>query len=518
MTEKPTYEELEEELFRTRNQMDQLLSSSPAIIYSCKIDDKRLIPTFTSTNVTRQLGYDLTECMEAPSWWFNNLHPDYREEVLLEMNRVVFESSRDSFAHEYRFRQKNGHYIWVHDEFNIFRDERGKAEKIVGSWLDISRRKKMEEEMIKAQKLESIGVLAGGIAHDFNNFLTVILNGIVYLEETCDGDEVSKTVMEDMKNVVEKAKTVSSELLTFSRGGAPVKEVTSIATLIKNNVEFFLSGSNVKADINLDKGLWSAEADAGKIVQALSNTVLNAVHAMPDGGTLEIKASNEIIKDSPDLPIEKGKYIRISILDHGSGIENDALSKIFDPYYTTKAKATGMGLTTVYSIIKHHEGHIEVNSEAGKGTEVIIHLPAYNIEPALKEEVTELAMTEGLKLLFMDDENRLREIVSKLLRLSGHKVAEAANGSEAVQYFEEAMNSGKPFDAVILDLTIPGGMGGKETIERLLELDSTVKAIVASGYSNDPVIANFRAYGFSGSLQKPYMVEDLIEKLNEILA
>ena len=518
MSAKPTYEELEGELLRTRNQLDQLLSSSPAITYSCKITDKGIVPTFTSANVTNLLGYELTECLKDTSWWLNNLHPSEREDVLLEMNRVIFESSRNGFAHQYRFRQKNGSYIWVHDEFNIFRDKSGKAEKIVGSWLDISKRKKMEEEVMRAQKLESIGVLAGGIAHDFNNFLTVILNGIFYLEETCDGDEVSKTVMEDMKNVVEKAKTVSSELLTFSRGGAPVKEVTSIATLIKNNIEFFLSGSNVKANIDIDKGLWAAEADAGKIVQALSNTVLNAVHAMPDGGTLEVKASNEIIKDSPDLPIEKGKYIRISILDHGSGIENDALSKIFDPYYTTKSKATGMGLTTAYSIIKHHEGQIDVNSEPGKGTEVIIHLPAYDIEPALKEEITEHAMTEGLKLLFMDDEKRLREIVSKLLRLSGHKVAEAANGSEAIQQFEEAMNSGKPFDAVILDLTIPGGMGGKETIEKLLEFDSTVKAIVASGYSNDPVVANFRDYGFSGSLQKPYMVEDLIDKLNEILA
>ena len=518
MSKKPTYEELEEELSRTRNQMDQLLSSSPAIIYSCKIDDKRLIPTFTSTNVTGQLGYDMTECLEDPSWWFNNIHPDDREKVLLEMNRVVFESSRDSFAHEYRFRQKKGPYIWVHDEFNIFRDESGKARKIVGSWLDISRRKKMEEEMIKSQKLESIGVLAGGIAHDFNNFLTVILNGIVYLEETCDGDEVSRTVLEDMKNVVEKATSVSSELLTFSRGGAPVKEVTSIATLIEKNIELFLSGSNVKADIAIDTELWSAEADAGKIVQALSNTVLNAVHAMPDGGTLKVKASNKIINDSSDLPLARGKYIRISILDHGSGIENEDQTRIFDPYYTTKSKALGMGLTTAYSIIKHHEGLIEVNSEAGKGTEVIIYLPAYDVEIPLEKVGAEFAMSEGLKLLFMDDETRLREIVSKLLRLSGYKVAEAADGSEAIKQFEEAMNSGEPFDAVVLDLTIPGGMGGKETIEKLLELDSSVKAIVASGYSNDPVLANFRAYGFSGSLQKPYMVEDLIDKLNEILA
>ncbi|MDT8318792.1 MAG: PAS domain-containing protein [bacterium] len=221
MAEKPTYEELVKELIGARNQMEQLLSSSPAIIYSCKIDHMRLVPDFTSANVTGLLGYDLDECLKDPSWWFNNIHPKDREEALLEMNRVVFESSRDNFAHEYRFRQKKGSYIWVHDEFNIFRDENGSAEQIVGSWLDISRRKKMEEEMIKSQKLDSIGVLAGGIAHDFNNFLTVILNGIVYLEETCEGDEVSKTVMEDMKNVVEKAKGVSSELLIFSKGGAP---------------------------------------------------------------------------------------------------------------------------------------------------------------------------------------------------------------------------------------------------------------------------------------------------------
>ena len=517
MTARRTYEELEEELSRTRSEMDQLLSSTPAIIYSCDIIDETLVPTFTSSNITRQLGYDLSECMEDPSWWFSHIHPDEREKALIEMKKAVFESDRTSFAHEYRFRQKDASYTWVHDEFNIFRDESGKADKIVGSWLDISSRKKMEEEMIKTQKLESIGVLAGGIAHDFNNFLTVILNGIFYLEETCEGDEVSKTVMEDMKNVVEKAKNVSSELLIFSRGGAPVKEVTSIGRLIENNIEFSLSGSNVKADISIDEGLWSAEADPAKIVQAMSNLVLNSVHAMPDGGTLEVKASNEIIDDKSDLPLAGGKYVRISILDHGSGIKHGEITRIFDPYYTTKEKGTGLGLTTVYSIIKHHEGHIDVNSEPGKGTEFIIHLPAFDTKPPIEAEEAGFEKAECLKLLFMDDEKRLREIVSKLLKLSGHEVAEAANGNEAIKLFEEALNSGRPFDAVILDLTIPGGMGGKETIERLLKLDKSVKAIVASGYSNDPVVANFRAYGFSGSLQKPYMVEDLIDKLNEVL-
>lgn len=497
--------------------VEQVISASPAVIYRCGIEKGMLIPTFVSNNIKDQFGYDMADYFKDSKWWFNNLHPKDKKRILPLMTEIIFESNKNNYAHEYRFRQKDGNYLWVRDEFNVFRDDNGKAESIVGSWMDISEKRKMEDEIHKAQKLESIGMLAAGIAHDFNNYLAVILNDLIYIGKLSSQDEKISSRVEDARSTLTKAKNITQQLLIFSKGGEPVRELTSISALLKEDVEFFLRGSNVKPNLTIEKELWNSEVDSVKISQALSNIIVNANHAMTDGGTLDIEAENIAISDNSTLPLQQGEYLKISITDHGCGISNDDLQNIFDPYFTTKEGGTGLGLTTTYSIVKKHGGHINVSSNIGQGTTFTIYLPACDKELVIKEETSGIAHKEDIKVLLMEDEERLLSVVSSILQDCGYKVVGAKDGNEALSLFKSAMNSKEPFDAVVLDLTIPGGIGGKETIASLMELDRRVKAIVVSGHSNDSVMSNYKDYGFLGMLPKPYDAEELDKKIREIL-
>ncbi len=385
---------------------------------------------------------------------------------------------------------------------------------------DITEHKRLEEELQRVEKLESIGTLAGGIAHDFNNILTAILGNITLAERDIEPKgEAAKRLLEAKKASL-RAKDLTQQLLTFARGGAPIKEVVSIAELLEESALFTLRGSNVKCEFSLPDDLWSIEVDRGQMSQVITNLVINADEAMPEGGLLDIGAKNTVIKRKRALPLPKGDFVEITVEDHGVGIPKEHLGRIFEPYFTTKQKGTGLGLATVYSIIRNHDGYITVESEPGVGTTFHIYLPASKKPVTKKEEVEEAvqAAFRGRKrILVMDDEGAIRDVLSNMLSTAGFEVELASDGKEAIKRYEKAMELGQPFDAVILDLTVPGGMGGKEAIKKLIEIDPDVKAIVSSGYSIDPIMADFRKYGFSAVMAKPYSIREMERTLRRIL-
>ncbi len=387
---------------------------------------------------------------------------------------------------------------------------------------DITEKRKMEEERLKAQKLESVGFLAGGIAHDFNNILTAVLGNITLAKAYAgEGDEVYKKLTE-AERAVFRAKELTQQFLTFSKGGVPIKETASIKELVTDSVDFALTGSNVSCQFDMEEGLWPAEVDTAQISQVVNNLVINAKQAMPEGGNLYVKAENRLLEEKSSVPLSKGKYIKLTIADTGTGIPGEHIGKVFDPYFTTKQDGSGLGLSTSYYVIKKHEGFIDVESVPGKGTTFRIYLPASTLQPEsgiteTKAEVFDGSNKRG-RVLIMDDEEMVRETCGELLQHLGYSVDFAAEGAEAIVKYREAIDEKKPFDLVIADLTVPGGMGGKELVKNLKELDPRVRAVVSSGYSTDPIMSDYRKYGFCGVVAKPYKVEELYEVMNRIIS
>jgi PAS domain S-box-containing protein len=396
--------------------------------------------------------------------------------------------------------------------------------KFLGLVRDISDRRRVEDEkakleaqLVQAQKMEAIGTLAGGIAHDFNNILTAIIGNISLTMLDFQMKKQSRERLNQAEKACQQAQKLSQQLLTFSRGGAPIKEVVSVKRLITESVSFASRGSQVKYELSLPAALWAVEADPGQISQVSQNLVINAIQAMPTGGMIKIRGENMEVGAGSDLPIDFGRYIKISIKDEGIGISAEHLSRIFDPYFTTKQKGSGLGLAISYSIIKNHHGHISVESELEIGTTFNVYLPASDqevIQPP-KEDM-ELISGKG-KILVMDDEPMVREVLDKMLSYLGYEVKFAKDGAEAIKFFSQSEKSGDSFAAAIFDLTVPGGMGGKEAMARLLEIDPRVKAIVSSGYSDDPIMADFRKYGFKGVIAKPYRIIELSKILQEVV-
>ncbi len=383
---------------------------------------------------------------------------------------------------------------------------------------DISERRFLEEEHLKNQKLESLGILAGGLAHDFNNLLMGIMGNLsvakMYVEEK--GKVYER--LEEAEKASERARELTRQLLTFASGGEPVKEVASVVKVVKEMSKFALLGSNVACKLSVDDDIWSAYMDSGQISQVINNLIINAKQAMPEGGSIDISCENLIVERETALPLREGKYIKISMRDSGIGIPREYLAKIFDPYFTTKEKGRGLGLASCYSIMKKHQGHIEVASEAGRGATFTLYLPAMEKKPVEQESrQVGLRKRQG-RIMVMDDEQMVRDVVGEMLKKLGYKVCLTKDGREAIEKFEEARAGGEPFDAVIMDLTIPGGMGGREAVKELLRIDPQVKAIVSSGYANDPITANYREYGFIEVLAKPYKMEHLDSIVEKVLS
>jgi signal transduction histidine kinase/ActR/RegA family two-component response regulator len=388
---------------------------------------------------------------------------------------------------------------------------------------DVTERKRMKEERIKIRNLESLGFLAGGIAHDFNNLLTIILGNIslIRMSDQLDDKAVQRLITSESASL--KATDLTRQLLTFSMGGAPTKKTTSIGNKIREAATFALSGSEVILGSDIPDNLWPVDVDPDQINQVIHNLVLNAREAMSEGGALSIKAENAEVSISDVPGLNEGNYIRISVSDTGSGIAEYYLSRIFDPYFTTKnmgsEKGTGLGLAICHSIIKSHNGVITVKSEYDEGTTFDIYLPASDKElhegssPAVERVIS--AGTGNV--LVMDDEERVRDIAGEMLKEMGFVVEFAGDGDEALEIYKDALRSEKPFDIVILDLTIPGGMGGEKVMGHLIKINPGVKAIVATGYSNNPVVSNPEEYGFVGAIQKPFDFQTLKECISKAI-
>jgi PAS domain S-box-containing protein len=425
---------------------------------------------------------------------------------------------------ESRYKRKNGSEIWVFISATVIKDEKGQFDGIFNLITDITERRRLEEEQRKVAKLESIGLLAGGIAHDFNNILTAIMGNIGLAKmETEPGSELHDR-MEEAEKASLRAKSLTQQLLTFSKGGAPVKKLASLSELLRETASFALRGSSVKCQFSIADDLWDAEIDEGQVSQVINNLVINARQAMPSGGTIEVRAENIVLAKEQglgkNLPLPEGKYARIVFTDHGIGIPEAQIDKIFDPFFTTKQTGSGLGLSTSFSIIHNHGGHIGVESTLGVGSTFYIYLPASTktAATAKKEERETIKPVSKCRILVMDDEETVREIASRMLKHIGYEdIKLAIDGTEAIKIYSEALKAGKPFDVVILDLTIPGGMGGKETIKKLLEINPKVKAIVSSGYSSELDVAEYKGYGFKGAVGKPYTIEQLGQAMRELL-
>ena len=385
---------------------------------------------------------------------------------------------------------------------------------------DITDQRRMDEEREKVQRLESLGLLAGGIAHDFNNLLTGFFGYVSLSRSLIEDDSPAAGYLNNALSAFGRASDLTRQLLTFAKGGTPVKKPMHIEKLLKEAATFSLSGSNVRPNIVIDDSLWPVEIDEGQIHQVISNIVINARQAMPEGGLLDVRASNCILgaNDVPQLP--RGQYVAVGIRDHGIGIPAHHLEKIFEPFFTTKQKGSGLGLTLSFSIIKKHGGHITVSSEAGEGTLFTIYLPAIAhpvLENAKTIEDVKPSRGSGL-ILIMDDEELIRTLLSRIFEQQGYQVLTAHDGRSAIDIYRKSITEKQKIRVSILDLTIPGGMGGKETVRHLRDLDPEVSAIASSGYSDDPVQIDPAAHGFAAFVTKPFHLNDLLRTVQTVVS
>jgi PAS domain S-box-containing protein len=398
------------------------------------------------------------------------------------------------------------------------RDQAGKGIGAVLVLRDVTERSRLEAELQRASKLESVGILAGGIAHDFNNILAIVMGNLTLAQLDAGTGAASLRWLKEAERGAFRARDLTQQLLTFAKGGDPVRTAVLLPEIVREAAKFALHGSTVRGEFEIAENLWAAEVDGGQIGQVVQNLVINAMQAMKGGGSIRITLRNEELAADSTTPLAAGRYLRLSLADTGTGIRPEHLARIFEPYFTTKEQGSGLGLATVYSIIRKHQGHVAVESELGKGTTFHLWLPAAKQAPV--ETVLSRSPFEVMqgRILFMDDEEPIRQMVNVLLSRLGLTVKTVADGAELVREYAAARTTGQPYDLVMMDLTVPGAMGGREAMQELRKIDPAVRAVVSSGYSGDPVLANFREHGFCGIVPKPYRVNDLMKVLRTALA
>lgn len=415
----------------------------------------------------------------------------------------------------------DGLKLWLDCRSYPVLDDKGTILYIVEHLRDITSRKTMEAEALRAQKLESLGTLAGGIAHDFNNILTAILGNISCARMELAADSETTRDLAEAERACLQAKNLTQQLLTFSRGGQPVKNSLRAENLVREATKLALSGSNCRAEFSFAPGLWTIEADPGQLHQAISNIVLNAAQAMPQGGTILVSAVNTTIDEESESALPPGNYVEVAIRDEGSGIPPQYLEKVFDPYFTTRPTGTGLGLATAYSIVKNHGGALGLESSEGNGTTAFLHFPATrSLGPGGKPGQGNPRKAGGGRgrILVMDDDARVREVVERMLQHLGYEVSAVSDGKDAIEDFRRRLAEGNPYAAVILDLTVPGGMGGKEALRKIRKLSASIPVVVSSGYSTEGTMSRFAEEGFTGVLAKPYRLNELAEVLSDCLS
>ena len=450
--------------------------------------------------------------------FLNRIHRDDRKSI----GDAVYAALRHNAPYdiEYRIVLPDQTERIIHSLAKVINDASGKPERLSGTVQDVTDQRKLEKEMSKAQKLESLGLLAGGIAHDFNNILTAVAGNISLARVSLGPDNAVAKLLAEAESASLRAKDLTGQLLTFAKGGTPVKTLKTIKCLVRDSAEFVLRGSNVRLEFSGSDELWPVEIDEGQIIQVVQNLVINARQAMPQGGVISISMENVPLNHlhARRHGIPQGNYLRVSVRDSGPGILPEHLNSVFDPFFTTKDKGSGLGLTTSYSIIQKHQGTIQVESKPGTGTRFSFYLPASTRpEPAPFEKKPDTIRFGCGRILLMDDDPSVRDIAGKVLEYLGYEVAHAPSGEAAVTLLRNSKDSGQPFALAILDLTVPGGISGEETMKRLLEIEPGLKAIVSSGYFDNPVLSNYRKYGFSGKIAKPFKVEELSSLLASLL-
>ena len=489
-----------------------LLNNSLAGVLAAEVKTKQI--HFVNPAICKMLGYSKSELLEKR---IQDLHPaDKLEHVMSEFQAQA--KGEKQLALDIPFLKKDGGVIFTDVSTNSAIVDGVKCN--IGVIIDITQRKNAEDEVLKMQKLRSIGTLAGGIAHDFNNVLLGIFGNMSLAKLELDDKHPAFALFGEMEKSINRATSLTNQLLTFSKGGAPLIENIRIENQVKDILLFTLSGSNVKPVIKDPEGLWSAEVDKGQIQQVLSNLIINADQAMPDGGKLYIAMENAEVSEHTVPNLNAGKYIKIVIRDEGTGIDTKHLNRIFDPYFTTKQTGNGIGLATVYSIIDKHKGYIGVASQLGKGTTFTIYVPASRTKESQdkKKKEENLLIGEKNKILIMDDEEHVRKVTERMLQHFNFSVETVEDGEQAIANYQKAMDSGSPYDVVLMDLTIPGGMGGKEAIQKVLKIDPAAKVIVFSGYSTDPIVADYSQYGFKGRLVKPFEIEGMVKEISRVMA
>jgi PAS domain S-box-containing protein len=499
---------LEDALIKSEANFRKLAEASPAAIFVYQDG----VLCYANTAFLDLTGYSIQEIVGSNP--FELLaHPDYTES--LRRNCIARFRGERIPPYKIRLVGKGGRDIWGYLSADII-DYEG-ADAIVGAIMDVTESLKMEEEILKGSKLKSLGVLAGGIAHDFNNILTVIAGNTAMAKTGCNNGEYVLDLLEEIETATGQARTLTHQLLTFSKGGVPVKETASIAELIKESAMFVLRGSNVRCEFDIPEDLWAVEIDVGQVNQVISNLVINADQAMPEGGVIKIFARNiesEPIEQSAPSP---RRQVCITIEDQGTGIQEENLANIFEPYFTTKKDGHGLGLATSYSVIKRHGGDIQVESSLGIGTRFTIYLPV-SFSGRIAETQTDEHLVSGHgHVLVMDDEEPVRLTLGRMLCYLGYTVEYADDGVEALEKYVLGLFNKKPFDVVIMDLTVPGQMGGKEAVQRLLAMDPKAKVIVTSGYANDPVMEDYISQGFCGVITKPCNLAKLSQLLDDVL-
>jgi PAS domain S-box-containing protein len=401
------------------------------------------------------------------------------------------------------------------------RDAAGRTIGMVVAFRDISDALKAQEERARAGKLASLGLLAGGIAHDFNNILMTIMGSLSMARVMIPAGNQAGASLAEAEKACVHARQLTWQLLTFSKGGVPTKKTIALPGLLQECARLALRGTHVTCSFDIDPDLWAVHADAAQLTQVFTNVLINAQQAMAQGGEVHIRATNiveSVKRFECALPVEAGPYVRVSITDTGIGIPEENLGSIFDPYFSTKQRGSGLGLATSHSIVKHHGGFVAVDSKLGCGTTLHVNLPASLNAVVLDAPEWAILPNQGKgRILVMDDEPAVRTVAVNMLRYLGHEAEVADSGPAAIEKYARALRRGTPFDAVLLDLVVHGGMDGRETVERLTELDPAVNAIVISGYMQDSMLNEFRDYGFKGVIAKPFTLQELNTALHAVI-
>ncbi|HEY5998813.1 MAG TPA: PAS domain S-box protein [bacterium] len=490
-----------------------LVETSTDWIWATDVEGRH---TYTNERIRDILGIEPSELLRTDLAAL--LHPEDGPRVrdLLAASRAASRGWRGVVL---RWRHRDGTWRWIESNAVPVFDAQGALAGFRGVDRDITERHRLEEELVKAQKLEAIGTLAGGIAHDFNNLLQGLFGYVSLAKmQLAPGDRAAQ-MLDQAERALGLSVNLTTQLLTFAKGGEPLKRTLALGEVLEDPIKFALSGSSSTYRLAVEPSLWAVEADEGHLAQVIQNVVLNAAEAMPRGGTVEVAARNEHIPAGANALVPAGgDFVRIDVRDSGIGITAKDLTRIFDPYFTTKQRGSGLGLATSYSIVRGHGGFIDVTSRAGEGSVFSIYLPAGGGDGRAEPQQAPAPAAGGTgRILVMDDERLVREVASSMLESLGHAVATAANGEDAVDLYRAARAEGRPFDAVILDLTVKNGAGGEETLRRLRELDPDVRAVVSSGYADATVLGDYRAHGFRARLGKPYRLDALRECLAAVL-